>query len=120
MAVLFECKTFSDERGCLTVVDKELPFPVARVFYIYDIKGRRGEHRHLSCRHVLISVTGFCRVVVENPGKKEIYQLDTPEKCLLLEPEDWHAMDQFSDNCVLLALASEPYSPDETIREKLT
>ncbi len=35
----------------------------------------------------------------------------------MLETADWHTMDEFSDDCVLLVLASEPYDVNDYIDE---
>ena len=41
--------------------------------------------------------------------------LDNPNKCLIVEPEDWHTMDNFSKDAVLLVLASEYYDASDYI-----
>ena len=40
-------ENFSDDRGSLSVIEKIIPFPIKRIFYIYDVKNSvRGGHRH--------------------------------------------------------------------------
>jgi len=57
---------------------------------------------------------GSCEIYVNN-GQEQIILLDSPEKCLILSPEDWHTMDKFSEGSVLLVLASELYDKNDYI-----
>jgi len=117
MAKIIELPTFEDPRGALTVLDKAVPFVMRRVYFIYHAKGLRGGHRHKSNRQVLIAVAGSVRVSVNDGTKKDIFILANPRQGLLMEAPDWHTMDDFSDDCVLLVLASEPYDVNEYIDE---
>jgi hypothetical protein len=117
MATYLELPTFSDDRGSLTVLEKAVPFPINRVYYIFRAVGLRGGHRHKKNRQVLVSVAGSCEIFVNNGREKKNYILDSPSRGLLLDLEDWHTMDKFSAGCVLLVLASEPYDVDDYIDE---
>lgn len=119
MAYLINLKTFSDARGNLTVVeDKELPFKIKRVFYIYGVDDSiRGGHRHKKTIQALVALQGSCEVYNNDQSKKEYFMLDTPAKCLILEPQDWHNMYNFSENCILQVFASEYFTPDDYIWE---
>jgi WxcM-like, C-terminal len=47
MAHLINLKTFCDQRGNLTVIEKIIPFDIKRIFYIYGVDSSvRGKHRH--------------------------------------------------------------------------
>ena len=92
--LLIDLETHTDERGNLTVIEK-LPFDIKRVFYIYGVDGSvRGGHRHHRTRQAVICLQGNCLV-----GKigDRYYNLDLPSKCLIIEPEDWHTMVNFSE-----------------------
>jgi len=114
---LVDLPTFSDERGSLTVVERILPFEIRRVYYIYHATGKRGGHRHKRTIQALISVAGRCEVFVDNGQKQETFVLDVPNRALILEPQDWHTMENFSRDCVLLVLASEYYDRSDYIDE---
>jgi dTDP-4-dehydrorhamnose 3,5-epimerase-like enzyme len=43
--------------------------------------------------------------------------LEKPDHVLIIEPEDWHVMRNFSKDAVLIVLASESYDPDDYIFE---
>ena len=119
MAYLMFLKTFSDERGSLTVAEREVPFDIKRVFFIYGMAPDtvRGGHRHYETIHACISVKGSCRIRVDDGGQHTDFLLDAPHKCVILNPEDWHTMEDFSPDCVLLVLASDYYNPNEYIYE---
>ena len=120
MAKMFTLTTMGDERGKLTVIEKELPFAVVRAYYIYDVPADiiRGGHRHLTTRQVFIAVSGRCVIKCDNGDRQDEFVLSTPEQYLLVEPEDWHEMYEFSEDCVLLVLASWKYDANDYIFEK--
>ena len=118
MAYLIDLPTFGDERGKLTVVEKLLPFDIKRFYYIYDVTDERGGHRHKKTIQALICLSGSCEVFVDNGEKKETILLDSPSKCLILDPKDWHTMDKFTKGSTLLVFSSEFYDKDDYIDEK--
>jgi dTDP-4-dehydrorhamnose 3,5-epimerase-like enzyme len=109
-----------DERGLLAVLDNSvLPFEMKRVFYIFGTKEgvRRGFHGHYKTRQALVSLSGSCKVYLDNLKRKTDVVLDSPTKLLLLEPNDWHEMYDFTPDCVLLVVASHLYDPEDYIRD---
>lgn len=119
MASLIDLPTRRDPRGALTVIDGVLPFPVRRVYYIYDCSGQsRGGHRHVKTYQALICVRGACTVDWDNGQKTGTVVLDVPDRLLLVPPEDWHSMRDMTPNTMLLVLASEPYDPADYIIER--
>lgn len=118
MAYFIELPTFSDRRGSLTVIEKILPFEIKRVYYIYNASSKRGGHRHKKTIQALIAVAGKCEIFVNDGEKKETFVLDKPNQALIIECKDWHTMDNFSKDCVLLVLASEYYDKNDYIDEE--
>jgi quercetin dioxygenase-like cupin family protein len=118
MAKIVQLNSFESDAGDLTVFEKILPGEIKRVFYIRGKQGQeRGGHRHHNTWQALISISGSCRVFVDNNKKQETFYLNSPEKCLLLAPEDWHVMDEFSDSSILLVLANTEYEKGDYIFE---
>lgn len=118
MAHLVNLKTFTDQRGNLTVIEKILPFLINRVFYIYGVDNSdRGFHRHKKTIQAAIVIHGKCRIMSQsgNGLPVEEYNLDSPSKCLIINPEDFHWMDNFTKDCILMVFASEFFNVDDYI-----
>ena len=41
--------------------------------------------------------------------------LDSPEKCLILNPDDWREMLDLKTNTVLLCISNQYYDPDDYV-----
>jgi dTDP-4-dehydrorhamnose 3,5-epimerase-like enzyme len=118
MPKLIKVQTFSDDRGHLSVLEKNIPFEIRRVFYIYGVNDSiRGNHRHHKTIQALICISGSCVVSNDNGLELADFKLDSPDKCLFLYPEDFHSMHNFSNDAILLVLASEFYTPEDYIYE---
>lgn len=117
MAKIIDLPTFSDTRGSLTVIENFSEFDVKRIYYIYDVNGLRGGHRHKITKQGLICVYGSCDIYVNNGKDEANFRLDCANKCLVVEAKDWHTMSNFSENAVLLVLASEHYDKEDYIHE---
>jgi len=120
MAKLIKLPSFSDQRGKLTVIEKKVPFEIKRVYYIYDVPDStidRGGHRHKLNWQALICIKGQCLIENHDGIKPEDFLLDSPDKCLIVEPKDFHTMKNFSSDAVLLVLASEYFDADDYIDE---
>ena len=115
MAYKFEINTIIDPRGKLSVIDFGEPFEIKRIYYIYDVDSRRGGHKHKITKQILICLAGSCTVYVNDGEMENIYILNDPKVGLFLKPEDWHYMDNFAKDSVLLVLASEYYAPSDYI-----
>jgi hypothetical protein len=119
MAKLLDLKTFSDKRGNLTVIEKIIPFEIKRIFYIYGVDDSvRGGHRHHKTVQAAICLQGSCIVSNNNGVRKEEFNLDMPSKCLILGPADWHTMHHFTQDAILMVLASEYFDPEDYIFEE--
>jgi len=119
MAKIINLTTFTDARGNLTVIEKVLPFAIKRIFYIYGIDNSvRGGHRHRRTRQAAIALQGSCRITNNDGTTRELFVLDSPAKCLLLEPADWHQMHDFTPDAILMILASKYFDPDDYIYEE--
>lgn len=118
MAELIDLTTFTDKRGNLTVIEKVIPFDVKRIFYIYGVDSSvRGGHRHKTTIQAAICLKGSCRIYNNTGNREEFFHLDQPNKCLILEPRDWHTMDQFTEDAILMVLASEYFDTNDYIFE---
>ncbi|HRH12244.1 MAG TPA: FdtA/QdtA family cupin domain-containing protein [Bacteroidia bacterium] len=116
MARIIDLKTFTDNRGNLTVIEKVIPFTIQRIFYIYGVNdSKRGGHRHHKTIQAAICIKGSCTIYNNDGKKEEVFQLNAPNKCLLLEPNDWHSMYDFTPDAILMVLASETFDEKDYI-----
>ena len=117
---MIELPSFSDEDGCLAVIEecKQIPFKIKRIFYEYDVNVNcvRGRHANKNSQFCLVAVSGECDVIVDDGVSKKTYKLDKPTKILYLDKMIWKTMTYFSSNCVLLVLSDCLYDKNEYIR----
>ncbi len=110
-----------DDRGQLVALEenKEIPFDIKRVYYMYDTgEGvRRGFHAHKCLEQILICVHGTCKILLDNGTEKEIVNLDKPYEGLYVANDMWREMFDFSPDAVLMVLASELYDEADYIRD---
>lgn len=116
MASLINLKTFTDSRGNLTVIEKVVPFDIKRIFYIYGVDdSERGGHRHYVTRQAAICLRGSCTIYNDNGSEESSVVLNSPDQCLIIEPEDFHTMHSFSEDAMLMVLASEHFEATDYI-----
>lgn len=114
----FEIK--GDERGSLISLEgnKNVPFDIKRVYYIFDnVAGvERGFHAHHNLKQVVICMHGECTFVLDNGKVREEVVLNSKNKALYIEDFIWREMKNFSPGTVLVVLASEYYDESDYIR----
>lgn len=112
---------FGDDRGSLISLEanKNIPFEIRRVYYIFDTKNgvRRGFHAHKNLKQILIAVKGSCKIHLNNGTQKREISLSSPDKGLLINSMVWREMYDFSDDCVLMVLANNHYDENDYIRD---
>ena len=113
-------KTLGDERGSLIAIENgyNTPFDIKRVYYIFDTQlgVQRGFHAHIALKQIAIAVCGQCTFVLDNGVTRTEVTLDNPNQGLMIEGLIWREMKNFSEDCVLLVLASEHYDESDYIR----
>ena len=115
---IFEPK--SDGRGELVAIEgnKDIPFEIKRVYYIYETGADiiRGKHAHKNLKQVLICVHGSCKIKLDNGKEQETILMDKPNEGIYIDNNIWREMFDFSKDGVLLVLASELYNESDYIR----
>jgi len=122
LAQMLEFQQKGDERGRLVIVEgnEDIPFEIKRIFYIYgsDSEVVRGQHANKESEFVLINVAGTSKVKVKDGrGNEAIYSLNRPHTGIYLPKMIWKDMYDFSEDSVLLCLASTHYDAAEYIRD---
>lgn len=120
-AVLYELPLIRDLRGNLSAAEynKDLPFMPARYFLVYDVPSKdvRGEHAHRNLHQFLVCVRGAVTVMADDGKNRAIFQLDRPNLGLYIAAMVWAAQYQYSQDAMLLVLASDIYKPQDYIRD---
>jgi len=109
-----------DERGKLVVIEggQAVPFDIKRVFYIYGTEGGvvRGQHANRESEFVLINVAGTSKVRITDGTESFVVELDKPMMGVYIPQMIWKDMYDFSEDSVLLVLASTHYDGKEYVR----
>ena len=113
--ILIDVPTFTDERGAISVMDKELPFEVRRVFWLHHIvEGKdRGAHALLDSSEFMMAVHGSFVVDLDDTVNKISVLLDDPSKGLMIRPGIWFRTHSYNNDGVSLILAEEEYARDK-------
>lgn len=117
---LLKLKDIGDKYGHLTPIEAryDIPFEIKRIYYISGVGKEitRGFHAHRKLHQVLICVSGQVSIRVKNPKDEEVYILNKPYEGLYIGSLVWREMFDFSEDAVLLVIASEHYDESDYIR----
>ena len=110
-----------DERGQLVALEEgiDIPFSIKRVYYMYDtVKGMvRGKHAHKSLEQILVCIHGSCKILLDDGREKKVIPLEKPYEGLYVPNNMWREMYDFSEDAVLMVLASDFYKENDYIRD---
>ena len=108
-------KKVTEPDGILYVMEnhREIPFDIQRIFLVTNVlEGKtRGDHATKKTRLILFPVSGSCKVVVDDGKTKETFLMDDPSEGLLIEPMVWRSMQEFTPDCVMMAVCDRPFEP---------
>ena len=118
---LLNLKVFGDSRGKLISLEsnKNLPFEIKRVYYIFDTvpDQERGKHAHRNLEQLIVVMDGACELVLDDGKKRETVWLNRPDVGLYIGKNIWREMRNFSYGCKLMVLSSDFYNEEEYIRD---
>lgn len=107
--------------GYLIPLEKNnnIPFEVKRIFYTYGVTNNitRGAHAYHNTEQVLICLCGSSKIKCFDGKKEKIYQLESPDEALYIEPHIWRTTFEHSPDAVLLVLSSLEYDEQDYIRD---
>jgi dTDP-4-dehydrorhamnose 3,5-epimerase-like enzyme len=110
-----------DRRGNLTFIEEErhIPFPIKRVYWIYDVPGGqiRGGHAFKEQEEFIVALSGSFDVVVNDGDEKHTFSLNRSYYGLYIPNGIWRHMENFSTNAVALVLSSTYFSENDYIRD---
>ena len=118
---IIELPKITDPRGNLTVAEqlKNVPFDIKRVYWTYDVPGgeSRGGHAHKALYQLVVAMSGSFTVTLDNGEERKTILLNHPWQGLLIKPNTWRTLDDFSSGAVCLVLASELFDEEDYIYE---
>lgn len=110
-----------DKRGQLVALEeyKDIPFCIKRVYYMYDTVAGvvRGKHAHKTLEQILVCIHGSCKILLDDGREKKIVPLEKPYEGLYVPNNMWREMYDFSEDAVLMVLASDIYDEEDYIRD---
>jgi hypothetical protein len=117
---LFRLPQSADGRGTLCVAEgaAHVPFPIQRVFFVYDIPegATRGDHAHKTLHEILVGLTGAFDVDLDDGRQRRTVRIE-PGLALHLVPMVWATQARFSAGTSYAVLCSHLYDPDDYLRD---
>ncbi len=115
------CRLVDGRDGVLSVaeISKQIPFEIKRVYYIYNLKDQsalRGKHAHKHNQQVIFCINGSFTLTIDDGIHQQEIILNQPNVGIFMDVKLWHTMKNFSDNCILLVLASDLFDENDYIR----
>ncbi|WP_353106552.1 sugar 3,4-ketoisomerase [Acetoanaerobium noterae] len=118
---VIDFQELGDPRGHLVVAEsnKEVPFLIRRIFYIYGTKDGvvRGQHANRESEFMLINLQGSVKIVIDDGRQKDTVILNKAHQGVYLDKMVWKDMCEFSSDSILLVLSSMSYDASEYIRD---
>lgn len=117
---LIDLPSLGDQRGELVAIEsnQSIPFEIKRLYYIFNTTNQsRGFHAHIDLKQIAVCVKGSCRFILDNGHTREEVTLNSPTQGLYIDALTWREMHDFSEDCVLLVLASQHYDESDYIRD---
>ena len=111
----------NNSSGNITVIESNhnIPFPIRRVYYLYDVPGgeSRGGHAHKQLYQLVVAASGSFDVLLDDGINKKIVKLNRPNYGLLVVPGLWRELFEFSSGAICLVLTSHIYDAEDYIRD---
>ena len=111
----------ADARGNLSFLQNgaQLPFPIRRTYWIYDVPGGagRGGHAERENEEAIVALSGSFDVTVDDGTRQRTFPLNRSYHALYIPAGIWRHISNFSTNALALEMGSTPYDEADYIRD---
>lgn len=118
---LLDFNVLDSRQGNAVNIESEnsVPFDIKRIYYIFNTEryAVRGRHAHHNLEQAIICVSGACDFILDDGKERETIHLDDPSRALYIKNNIWREFTNFTEDCVVMVLASEHYNEDDYIRD---
>jgi hypothetical protein len=120
---LLELPCIPRHEGNISVVEADTdiaPFPVARVFYVYDVVGGavRGGHAHYELHQFIVAAMGGFTVSLWDGERRRDVDLNRAYWGLHVPPRIWTDLVDFTSGAVSVVLCSHEFDEPDYIRDR--
>ena len=84
MPKLINIKSFKDKRGSLSFIEKQINFPIKRIYYIHNISGERGGHKHKKTTQFFICLHGKVEIAIQRNKTKKICTFNSAKRSFII------------------------------------
>ena len=118
---LYRLPQFADLRGSMVVGEfgAQLPFEPKRFVVLHAVPTRqvRGEHALKETHQFIVCLQGQCAVVVDDGVARKDIRLSDLHVGVHVPPMVWSVQYKFSQDALVLVLASREYDPADYVRD---
>lgn len=120
-ACIIDLPKICDARGNLSFIQNrsQVPFDIARVYWIYDVPGGRNRDGHAfrTQHELIVALSGSFDVTLSDGKTRQVYHLSRSYMGLYVPAMTWREIDNFSTNSVAMVLSSTIYDEADYIRD---
>ena len=110
-----------DPRGNLSFFEspKQLPFEIARTYWIYDVPGgeTRGSHAFKEQQEFIVALSGSFDVVLHGGTQEMKFSLNRSYYGLFIPKMYWRKLENFSTNALALIVSDKHFDAQDYIRD---
>ncbi|MFI3239902.1 MAG: FdtA/QdtA family cupin domain-containing protein, partial [Bacteroidales bacterium] len=99
--------------------NKQLPFNIARAYWIYDVPGgkERNGHAFRTQDEFIVALSGSFDIILNHGEKQETHHMSRSYYGLYIPRMTWREIRNFSTNSVALVISSTSYDEKDYIED---
>ncbi len=115
MAIIRELSVHVRDGVDLTVLENAFKQPIERIFFIKNLKESsiRGGHKNTKLYEGVICIQGSFDVKTIKDSREQNFHLNSSDKCLIVEPNEWIQITNFEKNSIVLAFSDGNYDVND-------